>query len=395
MSGSLRISAAEVTSVALPVRGQLRHSDEQMPPHAVRHILRLRTDAGVTGVGDASPRLSVPGFRAAADQLVGRDPFNLADIGLRLMSEKFYRMELANIAAAVQMACLDIQGKVAGQPASALLGGQLTDRVPVIGYLFRKVGVDGLPDVLSDAELLDEAGRLVRTYGCRTLKYKAGVLRPEADIATSFALREAFDAAHLRVDPNAAWSVPTALSVARALDSAELEWLEDPTSGQEAMAEVNARTTMPTATNMCCIQPKEFPSAARLRAFDVMLLDLWYLGGPASARRMAETCRTFGIGTGVHAGGGSSETAIGLAAQAHLAASLPGLVHAMDTMNHELTDDLVTQPWQYADGALLLPDAPGLGVELDEDKLARYARAYEQRPETAPRTVGFPSYPIF
>lgn len=394
MSRSLRISSAEVTSVALPVRGRLRHSDEQMPPHAVRHILRLRTDEGVTGIGDASPRLSVAGFRTATGNLLGCDPFNLADIELRLMSEKFYRMDLANIAAAVQMACLDIQGKVAGQPVSALLGGRLTDRVPVIGYLFRKVGVAGLPDVLSDLELVDEARRLVDDYGCRTLKYKAGVLRPEADVAATLALREAFGDHRLRVDPNAAWSVPSTLSVARALDSVDLEWLEDPTRGQEAMAEVNARTAIPTATNMCCIQPGEFPAAARLRAFDVMLLDLWYLGGPASARRMAETCRTFGVGTGVHAGGGSSETGIGLAAQAHLAASLPGLVHAMDTMNHELTDDVVAEPWPYADGDLLVPDAPGLGVRLDEDKLARYARAYQDRP-AAEETVAYPSYPIF
>ncbi|MGH8882440.1 MAG: enolase C-terminal domain-like protein, partial [Stackebrandtia sp.] len=341
------------------MRGSLRHSDGVLPAWQVRHIVRLRTADGYEGLGDASPRIAPAALRSAVAGLVGADPFNLELIRLRLASEKFYRMDLANVAAAVQTACLDIQGRHTGQPVSALLGGRLRDRVPVMGYVFRKIGAGKLPSVTSDADLVGEARRLVGTYGFGTLKYKAGALTPEEDLAASIALLEAFPEHRLRIDPNAAWSLATALRFAPEYAALRPEWLEDPTFGLEGMAEFGRRTSIPTATNMCCIQPREFPAAVASRAFDVMLLDLWYLGGPWSARQMGATCRVFDVGLGVHSGGGSAETGIGLAAEAHLAASLPGHVHAIDTMNTELTDDIVTAPWSYSGGDLLVPDAPG------------------------------------
>lgn len=399
MTADVRIIAAEVTPVAIPMRGTLHHSDGEIPPWQVRHIVRLRTDAGVTGVGEASPRTTAASLRDAAGRLVGEDPFNHERVRLRTCSEKFYRMDLAAAAAALQMACLDIQGRCTGRPVADLLGGRLRERVPVIAYLFRKAD-DGHHEHPEDA-LVAEARRLVDQYGFQTLKYKAGAVPPEQDLAAASRLRELFPGHRLRIDPNGAWGVATAIRIGRQLAELDLEWVEDPTLGLEGMTEFTRRVPIPTATNMCCIQPREFAATVAARAVNVILLDLWYLGGPWSARQMATACRIFDLGVGIHAGGGSAETGIGVAAEAHLAASLPGLVHAMDTMHHELTDDIVVPGgWKYDDGFLVLPDAPGLGVELDEDKLRKYAEQYDQlatsglRPEY-PGDVLHPSYPRY
>jgi glucarate dehydratase len=401
MTASPQITAVDVIPVALPMRGTLLHSDGKIPPWQVRHIVKLHTDTGITGLGEASPRANPAVLAELPNWLAGEDPFNVERLRLRMGSGKFYRMDTAAVGAAVETACLDIQGKHSGKPVADILGGRVRDSVGVIAYLFRKHGSNGFPDVLEDGELAEDASRLVDAFGFRTLKYKAGALRPEQDIAAAASLRAKFPQHRLRVDPNGAWSVATAIQLARQLADLELEWIEDPCMGLEAMSEFGRRTTLATATNMCCIQPAELPSAVAARSVNVILHDLWYIGGPASARQMAMTCRTFGLGVGIHAGGGSAETGIGLAAQAHLAASLPGLVNAIDTMHYELIDDITNiDRWKYVAGDLEVPDTPGLGIELDEDKLAQYAEEY-RRLMTAGRdslpvaAASYPSYPQY
>lgn len=401
MSTTMRITNFDVTTVALPMRGAIHHSDGELAPTQVRHIVRLYTDVGIVGLGDATPRVDAALLRRGLSSLVGVDPFHLEEIGLRLGSQKFYRMSAASLAAAVQMACLDIQGKALGRPVADVLGGVLRNRVPVIAYIFRKRGLDGVPSVTSPETVVEEAHRLRDTYGFRTLKYKAGAVPPAEDIETTRALRKAFPEDLLRVDPNAAWSVATAIRVGDTLRELSLEWMEDPTLGIAGMSEFGRRVPIATATNMCCIQPREFASTVVARAVNVMLLDLWYLGGPWSARQMANTCQTFDIGVGIHAGGGSAETGIGYAAEIQLAAALPSLVHAIDTMNTELLDDVVVDgTWQYEDGNVVVPSRPGLGVELDEEKLRHYGARYDELVAQAPLSetkpdVAFPAYPRY
>ena len=395
MNTEIRVTAAQVTSVAIPMRGRLHHSDGTNSPWQARHVVELHTDAGVTGLGEASPRVNPADLAAAADCLVGQDPFQHERVRRLVQSDKFYRMEQANIAAALQTACLDIQGKVVGRPVADLLGGRMRESVPVIAYLFRKTGEHGCPDVHDEADVVAEAQRLVDRHGFRTLKYKAGAVGPAADLAAAQALRRRFPSHLLRVDPNGAWSVATALRVGRQCVELDLEWLEDPTLGLEGMAEFARRVPVPTATNMCCIQPREFAATVRARAVNVMLLDPWYLGGPWSARQMAAACHTFDVGVGIHAGGGSAETGIGLAAEAHLAAAIPGLVNAIDTMTYELTDDIVTgDGWDCVDGSLAVPEKPGLGVELDRDRLDRYAAEYRRHARPSSRDP-HPAYPRY
>lgn len=392
MTDASRIVRAEVVSVALPAVGLRLHSDGQAPPLQVRHVVRLTSHDGLVGVGEASPRISGPHLAELAAGVIGEDPFQLDRIRRLSLSAKFYRMDLAIGAAAIQMACLDLAGRSIGRPISDLLGGRLRDSLPVIGYLYRRVD-----EPAADEELLSRAANLYREMGFRTWKLKAGAVEVDRDLRTVRALRDAYPEHRIRVDPNGGWDIATALEAGRVLQGCGLEWIEDPVLGLEAMAAFTRRSAIPTATNMCCIEPNQFPAAVRSHAMDVMLLDLWYLGGPWSARQMAAMCQTFGIGIGIHCGGGSPESGIGLAAELHLGSALPSIVHAADTAYFELTGDLIDgAPFTCADGEMRVPSGPGLGVVLDEDSLARAAERFRQHPDLERhREQPFPAYPLY
>lgn len=241
-----------------------------------------------------------------------------------------------------------------------LLGGPLRNKVEMICYLFREEGDEGHHAINTTNAVVEHAKHLVHRHGFRTIKFKAGAASPPQDIEVMEALRADFPAHFLRVDPNGAWSVETAINVGHHLEQLHLEWMEDPTLGIAGMAEFNRRVRVPTATNMCCIQPRDIPSVVSSGAVNVVLLDLWYLGGSWSAKLMAALCAPFGLG-------------IGLAAELQMAAALPGLVHAADAEYHHLTDDVIVgRLVLYVKGAITMPNGPGLGVELDQDKCLRY-----------------------
>jgi glucarate dehydratase len=119
---------------------------------------------------------------------------------------------------------------------------------------------------------------------------------------------------------------------------------------------------------MCTLDVDEIPQTIRLRAIDVQLLDPCDWGGITAAWKAAAAYEVFQIGVGFHSGG---EAGISTALQLQLAAALPVLPYAIDSHYHHQTADVITKPFEYVDGCFELPEGPGLGVEIDEDALAR------------------------
>lgn len=183
-------------------------------------------------------------------------------------------------------------------------------------------------------------------------------------------LRRALPGVALRVDPNAAWSVPAALRAARELEPLGLEYLEDPCSGLEGMARVRAATRTPLCTNMCVVRLEELAPAVRMGAVDVVHADVHKWGGIHATVAMRAVCQAFGLGVNLHSGG-----ELGLSTACHLqVASALGLNDfAADSMYPLLADDVVAEPVGLREGALAVPSAPGLGVQVDMDKLRHYA----------------------
>jgi glucarate dehydratase len=279
------------------------------------------------------------------------------------------------VLAGIEMALLDLQGKVAGCSVAELLGGKLRTAIPTTAYVFRRSETADRQAVDSPSAITDLCAELIDRYGFQTIKLKAGAVPWPDDVAAARAVRDRFPDHCLRVDPNGMWNISAAFRAASMMRDLSLEWLEDPVDSVVGMAQLTNRVDIPTATNMCLTWPGELPAAVSQRAVDVVLLDIWFSGGIRAARNFGLACAAWQLGIGLHsAGGGTSELGVGTAAMLHLAASLPALEFAADSMYHDASDDVIAAPFRYGEGGTLtLPHGTGLGVELDPEKVEKWS----------------------
>jgi glucarate dehydratase len=164
--------------------------------------------------------------------------------------------------------------------------------------------------------------------------------------------------------------------VAKQIADLKNDYLEDPTWGLEGMTRVRERIDIPTATNTVVVNFEQLATCIRNKAVDVILLDTTFWGGLRQAYKAGLVCETFQWGIAVHSSG---ELGIQLATMLHLGAILPNLCFAADAHYHHVTDDVIKGgKLLYQDGKIAVPDGPGLGVELDEDKLAEYSELYKK-----------------
>ncbi|MEU5104888.1 glucarate dehydratase family protein [Streptomyces sp. NPDC021354] len=365
-------------------------------PYALRSIVEVTTEGGVTGVGETyGGTVHLERLRRTAEELVGMDVWSLNDLLLRTrralgsdtsggdgMSGMVTGSSTVDrVVSPFDVACLDIQGKLVGRPVSDLLGGAVRPSVPYSAYLFYKwAGHPDQPDddwgaALDPEGLVEQARRMIDQYGFSSIKLKGGVFAPDEEIAAIRALRAAFPDLPLRLDPNAAWSVETSVHVARELDGT-LQYLEDPTESIANMAAVARQTDTPLATNMCVVSFDDLAPAVAQGAVGIVLSDHHFWGGLRRCAQLASICETFGLGLSMHS---NSHLGISLAAMTHLAAATPRLTYACDThWPWKQPDEDVIAPGvlRFTEGRVEVPTAPGLGVELDRDALARLHQQY-------------------
>ncbi|WP_327170486.1 glucarate dehydratase family protein [Streptomyces sp. NBC_01336] len=394
MTNSLRITGVRITPVAFRDPALLNAVGVH-EPYALRAIVEVDTGEGLVGLGETyADEGHLRRLRAAADTLTGMDVYALGAMhskvaealagddgaaGSGLTGMITTSSAVDRVFSPFEVACLDLQGKAAGRPVSDLLGGAVRDSVPFSAYLFYKWAghPGGEPDdwgaALDPDAVVAQARRMITEYGFTAVKLKGGVRPPEEEIEAVLALREALPGVPLRLDPNAAWSVPTSVAVARRLEGV-LEYLEDPTPGLAGMAEVARQTPIPLATNMCVVAFEHLAPAVRQGAVQVVLSDHHYWGGLHRSKQLSGICDTFGMGLSMHS---NSHLGISLAAMTHLAAATPHLTYACDTHWPWKTEEVV-EPGvlEFTDGSVQVPEGPGLGVELDRDALARLHEQY-------------------
>ncbi|KIF70576.1 glucarate dehydratase [Streptomyces sp. AcH 505] len=368
-------------------------------PYTPRLIVEVITRDGVTGVGETyGDGKYLDLARPLAEALPGRQVsdvnglFELAaevcgdpgstdgrvDAGGLRGVQTADKLRLS-VVSGFEVACLDAFGKTLGLPVHALLGGKVRDTVEYSAYLFYRWAAhpeggeqDGWGAAVDPAGVVAQARRFAQEYGFSSFKLKGGVFAPEQEIAAVRALAEAFPGQPLRLDPNGAWSVPTSLYVAEQLADV-LEYLEDPATGTDRMAEVSAGTSVPLATNMCVTTLPEIADAFARDAVQVVLSDHHYWGGLHRTRELAAICRTFGVGLSMHS---NTHLGISLAAMTHVAATVPNLDYACDSHYPWQTEDVITARHTFEDGRLTVSDTPGLGVELDRAALDRLHRRW-------------------
>lgn len=367
----MRITELEAIPVAVP-DPPLRNSWGVHAPYFLRTILRMRTEDGLVGLSETyGPDLIPPHLiERAREIVVGDEPANVQRFAARLRSPA--------MAGAIEVACLDLMGRASNRRVCDLLGGAVRERVAFSAYLFFKyAGDDGWGEVGSPEQMAALAGQFTERFGFATLKVKGGVLPPLQEVETMRLLRQRFGpGCALRLDPNAVWSVETSLRVAYELERSGvwLEYLEDPTAGIAGMARVRERITLPLATNMCVTGWADIAPAVEARAVDVILSDHHSWGGLRACQELGRICATFHLGVGMHS---NSHLGISMAAMVHLASAVPTMIPASDTHYPWLVEDILAGgSFRFDGGTLSIPAGPGLGVTLDEDRVAKYHEAY-------------------
>ncbi len=374
----MKITDLRARCVAIPLRYQLQGNTGIHPGYFQRTIIEIFTDEGIVGLGEVGGGDQTDAFEKMKPKLIGMDPFALEQIKKRTLRSIYYISNSRNYGA-IEMACLDIQGKALNRPMSDLLGGRVRDKIPMIAYLFWRVNraKDGLNDTKAE-DLVEFCEELKDELGVNTMKMKAGIVKPSEAVRTLELCRKKFgDDFGLRLDPNGTWSVATAIEMGRRLEEINIEYLEDPSWGLLGNAAVREKLRIPIATNMYPNKFDDLGPAIKLGSVDIVLSDLHYWEGPRGVKDLAVICRTFGMGLSMHSG---SEFGVELAAMLQTASTIPEMTYAGDAHYHYLTDDIIEGGMmKYEDGCIKVPDGPGLGVTLDQDKMEKYSRYYQEK----------------
>ena len=373
----MKIVDMRVRTVAIPLNSQLRHNTGVHPGYFLRTVLELITDEGIVWLGEVGGGDQRGALMKLKPRIIGLDPFHLEVIKLKVLRSIYY-LSNARLYGAIEMACLDIQGKALNRPMSDLIGGQVRDRIPMIAYLFWRYDRPSGGDDEHPEDMVDLCQELHETLGVTAMKLKGGVMPPDDEARVLELCRERFgDSFGLRIDPNGTWSVPTAIRVGRRVEGLGLEYFEDPAWGLEGNTAVRNAVRIPIATNMYPNKFDDLGPAVRMGAVDIVLTDLHYWEGPKGVKDLAAICRTFRLGVAMHSG---AEFGIELAAMLQTASTIPEMIVAGDAHYHYLTDDIIQGGLlPYEDGCIRVPDGPGLGVELDEEKMTKYERYYEEK----------------
>lgn len=373
-------------------------------PYALRTVVELVTDDNISGIseipGSAAITLSL---EEAGEYIIGTDPFHLNLLMERLKTrfslendnrgnKSWDQRKLVHIYSAVEVACLDIIGKICEKPVFDLLGGKYRDNVPFSAYLFYKVeGAGGDMGFSKDSgakgwaaarqekaeepyEIVKQAEAMCKEYGFQSVKLKGGVFRPEKETETIFKLREAFgDRIPLRIDPNALWKVDTAIKYGKMMEDV-LEYLEDPVGGQESMAQVRKALKIPLATNMCTTSFEDIPNSIRIGSEDIILCDHHFWGGLRPCMQLAKISSVFGRGLSMHS---NSHLGISLIAMTHLGAAIPQLDYALDTHYPWQSEEVINEgPVKFENGSVSVPAGPGLGITLNRSNLEKLHNQY-------------------
>lgn len=417
----MKITGMRVHSIAM-ADPPLRSSYGLHAPYALRTVLELESDDGVTGIaetyGGDGPAQAL---REIREQVVGADPYRLTGSLLSLVEGEGGGLERsqthlvpgenpldasARTYSAIETACLDLIGKTTGQPVCDLIGGRVRDEVPFSVYPFYKhaggggEGDDAREDkygeALSPESLVAQTRQMIDEYGFGSVKFKGGVLDPEVEIETVRRMRREFGPdVPIRIDPNSAWTVETSIHVGKEL-AGELSgggYLEDPAAGIDGMAAVRkgllaAGVETPLASNVAVTSFAHIPPAVRQDAVQVILCDHHYWGGMRQVQHLGKICQVFGIGLSMHS---NSHLGVSLMAMAHVAAATHHLSYACDThypWQSERDEIIAGGRVPIVNGCVRVSDKPGLGVELDYDQLERgkerFAKIpYRKRDDTA------------
>lgn len=335
-------------------------------------LVRIHCSDGIFGLGEGttigglayggespeSMKLAIDTYFAPL--LIGQDATRvqvlMARIGKMVKENRFAK-------SAVETALLDAHGKRLGLPVSELLGGRRRDRLAVAWTL---ASGDTARDIAEAEEMLDRRRHKI-------FKLKIGAKPIEDDIRHVARIKAALgDRAAVRVDVNMAWSETQAAYGMAALADAGCALVEQPVASASALARLVRRFPIALMADESLMGPETAFDIARHHGADVFAIKLEQSGGAFNALRVAAIADAAGIGL---YGGTMLEGAIGTIISAHAFSTVAQLQWGTELFGPLLlTEEILTEPLDYSDFELAVPSGPGLGLTLDEDRLARFTR---------------------
>jgi len=337
-------------------------------------IVRIKDSDGLEGLGEAttigglaygpespeSVKLTIDAY--FKPQLIGQAADNINT--LRVMLDRSSRGN--NLAkSAIETALLDLLGKRLNRPLSDLLGGAVHQHIPVLWTL-------ASGDTARD---IDEARTLMAAKRHCDFKLKIGSRPVMDDVRHVAAIKEAVgEHASVRVDVNQAWDEATAAKGMAELQAAGIDLVEQPTPLKDfaALARLSAKFHIPILADEAVADATDMFNLAAAGFSGAVAMKIAKAGGPLRVLEQAAVAKAAGIGL---YGGTMLEGTIGTAASLHAWSTLETLHWGSEMFGPLLMkDDIVVQPLDFHDNGVDLPRGPGLGVEIDEDRLAEYRR---------------------
>lgn len=345
-------------------------------------FLKIFTDEGLVGLGEAPHMV---GYSAAGETqssvalqlrerlipaIVGKDPMQIE--ARQLDMEKVLPWN-PRAKSAVNIALYDLTSKALFTPAYNLLGGLVRDHVP----LSWSIGVMPFAEAEAEATFMVEKGFTI-------LKIKAGAREdPMDDVEMVRRTRQVVgDSIRIRADANQGYDIPTAIRVIRAMEDSNLEFMEQPVKQHnlDGMAEVRRAVSSYIMADESANSPLDVLNLAKKHAADLISIYINNGGGISAAKKMAIVAEPADIGCYV---GGALEGPIAARACLHFAASTPNVTFGCEMSGQFLLqEDLGVESIPFRDGSLWVPHSPGLGGDLDEEKVKRYELGrFEIQPE--------------
>jgi L-alanine-DL-glutamate epimerase-like enolase superfamily enzyme len=371
----MKITDIEIFHVKVPVRsiaegGIAPYRGHDLPKgeglrYALRTIVKVTTEDGIIGWGESSPVIS-PKIQSTIlntyikPLLIGKDCYELNKViavETKLHEPPIY---VRGLFCGIDIACWDIRGKAAGVPVYKLLGGKIRDRIN-IAYCF------GLEDI----KLTSEKIRQVKEEGYSCFKTTGGE-NLYFDIERAYQMKKvAEDDLDIRIDMNEALDYHDATIFLHAVENLELEYVEQPIRVNQvhALKMIRQRTQTPVAINEDCYIPHNLFEYLKEDAIDVAVVDLDPTGGITGIVRYADFSEEAGLSLVHHCG---FDLGIKLAAILQVAAARAAFSRAIDSTYMTHDDDILQNKIKIEKGKYIVPDGPGLGIDVDMEKIKHF-----------------------
>jgi glucarate dehydratase len=362
----MKITAIRATPVNLPLEAPYIWALGEHPGFS-KTVVEVETDQGLTGLGEAPSHGEAAVIDALAKRLVGTDALDIAAAESRCLPEVRTSVNTDDAGVlrafgAIELALWDLRGKLWDVPLVTLLGGAVREAIPFTDYFaYRarrgKKGGEASPEAVADAcQALNEA------HGTTFFEGKLSFAEPGEAIAVVRALRERLGpGAMIRLDSNMAYSLPTAVRIAREIEPFDIRNWEEPVGTFEEMAKLRRHTAIPFSAHL-----PDLARASGLGAPDALVVNIAALGGIGRTCRFVAAAEQMGIDVWFYSGDGGIMTA----AYLHLAAALHHIREPSQSLFRWQALDIVEGgPFQPKNNVVPVPRGPGLGVTLDRERL--------------------------